>query len=76
MANALTCSKLSLQLNFQNLFLGHGVGVIVSETGFLSVCGAGCPGTHFVAQAGLRLREICLPRPGVLGLEVCVAHLY
>lgn len=49
---------------------------MVSETGFLSVCGPGSPGTHFVAQAGLRLREIYLPRPGVLGLEVCVAHLY
>lgn len=68
--------KIISPAQFPKFAFGAWVGVMVSETGFLSVCGPGCPGTHFVAQAGLRLREICLPWPGVLGLEVCVAHLY
>jgi hypothetical protein len=40
------------------------------HTGFL--CGAGCPATQFVDQAGLEPTEICLPLPsGVLGLKEC-----
>lgn len=65
-ANAFTCSKLSLQPNLkkQNKTKKQGnEGVMVSETGFLSVCGPGCPGTHSLAQAGLRLRDLPASAP-------------
>ena len=29
----------------------------------VSLCSSGCPGTHYVNQAGLKLTEICLPLP-------------
>ena len=29
----------------------------------VSLCSAGCPGTHSVDQAGLELMEVCLPPP-------------
>ena len=35
---------------------------LLFKTGFLSSFGA-CSGTHYVAQAGLKLIEICLPLP-------------
>jgi hypothetical protein len=39
------------------------------ETGFL--CSPGCPGTHFVDQAGLELRNPPASASRVLGLKVC-----
>jgi hypothetical protein len=39
------------------------------ETGFL--CSSGCPGTHFVDQAGLELRNPPASASGVLGLKAC-----
>jgi hypothetical protein len=39
------------------------------ETGFL--CSPGCPGTHFVDQAGLELRNPPASASQVLGLKVC-----
>jgi hypothetical protein len=37
----------------------------------VSLCSPGCPGAHFVDQAGLELTEICLPLPHrVLGLKM------
>jgi hypothetical protein len=36
-------------------------------SGFL--CSPGCPGTHFVDQAGLELTEICLPLSWSLGFK-------
>jgi hypothetical protein len=39
------------------------------ETGFL--CSPGCPGTHFVDQAGLELRNLPASASQVLGLKAC-----
>jgi hypothetical protein len=39
------------------------------ETGFL--CSPGCPGTHFVDQAGLELRNPPDSASQMLGLKVC-----
>ena len=39
------------------------------ETGFL--CSPGCPGTHFVDQAGLELRNPPVSASQVLGLKAC-----
>jgi hypothetical protein len=39
------------------------------KTGFL--CSPGCPGTHFVNQAGLELRNLPASASQVLGLKVC-----
>jgi hypothetical protein len=40
-----------------------------SQTGFL--CSPGCPGTHFVDQAGLELRNPPASASQVLGLKAC-----
>jgi hypothetical protein len=38
----------------------------------VSLCSPGCPGTHFVDQAGLELRDppasLCLPSSGIKGV--------
>jgi hypothetical protein len=39
------------------------------KTGFL--CSPGCPGTHSVYQAGLKLRNPPASASGVLGLKAC-----
>jgi hypothetical protein len=39
------------------------------KTGFL--CSPGCPGTHFVDQAGLELRNPPASASQVLGLKAC-----
>jgi hypothetical protein len=43
----------------------------------VSLCSPGCPGTHFVDQAGLELRNPLASASQVLGLKVCAttAHL-
>jgi hypothetical protein len=40
------------------------------ETGFLC-CSPGCPGTHFIDQAGLELRNLPASASRVLGLKAC-----
>jgi hypothetical protein len=41
------------------------------------LCSPGCPGTHFVDQAGLELRNIPASASQVLGLKVCATtHSY
>ena len=35
------------------------------------MCSPGCPGTHYVDQAGLKLRDLPASASGVLGLKVC-----
>jgi hypothetical protein len=40
---------------------GFGFGFFFRDR--VSLCSSGCPGTHFVDQAGLELREIHLPLP-------------
>jgi hypothetical protein len=37
----------------------------------VSLCSSGCPGTHFVDQAGLKLRNPPASTSQVLGLKVC-----
>ena len=41
------------------------------KTGFLCVALPGCPGTHFVNQAGLGLRNLPASASQVLGLKAC-----
>jgi hypothetical protein len=52
-------------------------GCLVGWFGFfrdrVSLCSPGCPGTHFVDQAGLKLRNLpasasCLPSAGIEGV--------
>jgi hypothetical protein len=56
---------------FLFLFLFACLFVLVwfFETGFL--CSPGCPGTHFVDQAGLELRNQPASASQVLGLKAC-----
>jgi hypothetical protein len=37
----------------------------------VSLCSSGCPGTHFVDQAGLELRNPPASASQVLGLKAC-----
>jgi hypothetical protein len=37
----------------------------------VSLCSPGCPGTYFVDQAGLKLRNLPASASQVLGLKVC-----
>jgi hypothetical protein len=37
----------------------------------VSLCSPGCPGTHFVDQADLELRNLPASASRVLGLKVC-----
>jgi hypothetical protein len=37
----------------------------------VSLCSSGCPGTHFVDQAGLKLRNLPASASQVLGLKAC-----
>ena len=37
----------------------------------ISLCSSGCPGTHFVDQAGLKLRNLPASASRVLGLKAC-----
>ena len=41
----------------------------------VSLCTPGCPGTHFVDQAGLELRNLPASASWVLGLKVCATTL-
>jgi hypothetical protein len=38
----------------------------------VSLCSPGCPGTHFVDQAGLELKHLAASASRVLGLKVCI----
>jgi hypothetical protein len=40
----------------------------------VSLCSPGCPGTHFVDQAGLELRNLPASASGDLGLKACATH--
>jgi hypothetical protein len=37
----------------------------------VSLCSPGCPGTHFVDQAGLKFRSLLASPSPVLGLKAC-----
>jgi hypothetical protein len=62
-----------LFIYFYFLFVvGWLVGWLVDwffETGFL--CSPGCPGTHFVDQVGLKLRNLPASASQVLELKAC-----
>jgi hypothetical protein len=45
--------------------------VVVVFSSRVSLCSPGCPGTHFVDQAGLELRNPPASASRVLGLKVC-----
>ena len=40
----------------------------------VSLYSPGCPGTHFVDQAGLELRNLPASASRVLGLKACATH--
>jgi hypothetical protein len=42
----------------------------------VSLCSPGCPGTHFVDQAGLELRNPPASASQVLGLKACMRHYH
>jgi hypothetical protein len=54
---------------FIYLFIFVCLFVCFFETGFL--CSSGCPGTHFVDQDGLQLRNLPGSASQVLGLKAC-----
>jgi hypothetical protein len=65
-----------LFLNFLNfhLFIYLFIFVFVFVFVFrdrVSLCSSGCPGTHFVDQAGLELRNSPASLSQVLGLKAC-----
>ena len=47
------------------------VVVVVVFRDRVSLCSPGCPGTHFVDQAGLELRNLPASASRVLGLKAC-----
>jgi hypothetical protein len=42
----------------------------------VSLCSPGCPGTHFVDQAGLKLRSPPASASRVLGLKACATNAW
>ena len=55
--------------SFVVLVVGFGLFVFF-KTGFF-LCSPGCPGTHSVDQAGLKLRDLPVSASQVLGLKMC-----
>jgi hypothetical protein len=56
---------------------GHPQGLLEREFKIfrdrVSLCSPGCPGTHFVGQAGLELSNLPASASQVLGLKTCAA---
>jgi hypothetical protein len=42
----------------------------------VSLCSPGCPGTHFLDQAGLELRNLPASASQVLGLKACASMVF
>jgi hypothetical protein len=61
---ALEASALILQMFFKAIFKFFSRDMV-------SLYSPGCPGTHFVDQAGLKLRNLPAFASQVLGLKVC-----
>jgi hypothetical protein len=53
------------------VFWGGGGGGGAWFRDWVSLCSPGCPGTHFVDQAGLELRNPPASASRVLGLKAC-----
>jgi hypothetical protein len=63
------CSTIALVIGLILVFgFGFGFGFLVFR-GRVSLCSPGCPGTHFVDQAGLELRNLPASTSRVLGLK-------
>jgi hypothetical protein len=60
---------LSFPFYFIYLSIYLFIYLFIFETGFL--CSPGCPGTHFVDQAGLEFRNLPASASRVLRLKVC-----
>jgi hypothetical protein len=64
--------KYLIRFNMHSVFLFVClvfVFVFVFFRGRVSLCNPGCPGTHFVDQAGLELRNLPASASQVLGLK-------
>jgi hypothetical protein len=53
------------------LFVCLVLVLVLSFRDRVSLCSPGCPGTHFVDQAGLKLRSLPASASRVLGLKAC-----
>jgi hypothetical protein len=53
-----------------NIFIFIFIFILVFR-GMVSLYSPGCPGTHFVDQAGLELRNLPASASQVLGLKAC-----
>jgi hypothetical protein len=62
-------TKLMFVCLFVCLFVCGFVFVFFQDRVFL--CSLGCPGTHSVDQAGLKLRNLPVSASQVMGLKVC-----
>jgi hypothetical protein len=65
------CVSLFFFLFFSFLFFFVCLFVFVFRGKQVSLYSPGCPGTHFVEQAGLELRNLLASASRVLGLKVC-----
>jgi hypothetical protein len=65
----LNCKRLSI-LKEIGYFKGTEIFLFVFRDR-VSLCSPGCPGTHFVDQAGLELRNLPASASRVLGLKAC-----
>jgi hypothetical protein len=71
----LECLGMDLPLGFSLVYLFRELNFVLFCFLFfrdrVSLCSPGCPGTHFVDQAGLELRNPPASASHVLGLKVC-----
>jgi hypothetical protein len=63
------CAILRTQCFIIGSFFWGGGGLVFWDR--VSLCSPGCPGTHFVDQAGLELRNLPASLSLVLGLKAC-----
>jgi hypothetical protein len=59
------------QLDFPFLYILQFFFLFVFSRQGVALCSPGCPGTHFVDQAGLELRNLPVSASQVLGLKTC-----
>jgi hypothetical protein len=70
----LTCLQICLRPIFPScdfLFVCLVGWLVLVFRDRVSLCSPGCPGTHFVDQAGLELRNLPASASQVLGLKAC-----
>ena len=59
-----------LEVDFRSLLLSIYIFVCLLVLYRVSLCGPGCPGTHFIDRAGFELRGPPASASRVLGLKV------